>query len=106
MRSIVMAATAVMLASNPLHAVAASAAPATTPVQKQLSHYVDAFARTGFFSGVVLVETHGKPLLLSAHGTANREFGVPVTVDTKFQIASLSKPITSAAIGRLVDQGK
>ncbi|MEO6580271.1 MAG: serine hydrolase domain-containing protein [Sphingomicrobium sp.] len=67
---------------------------------------MNSFANSGFFSGVVLVERHGRPLLLTADGSAERSFNTPITVDTKFHIASLSKPMTSAAIGRLVDQGK
>jgi CubicO group peptidase (beta-lactamase class C family) len=79
-----------------------------TPAQIRLriERYVDSFAKTGLFSGVVLVERDGKVLLSKAYGIGEKGFGVPMTVDTRFQIASLSKPITSAAIGRLVDQHK
>lgn len=86
----------------------AIAAPSSTPVEtkRRLSGYVESYARSGLFSGVVLVEKDGKPLFVTARGVAERNFNVPVTADTKFHIASLSKPITSAAIGRLVDQGK
>jgi CubicO group peptidase (beta-lactamase class C family) len=72
----------------------------------QLEAYADAFAATGLFSGVVLVERGGHPVFAKAYGLADRAFGVANRMDTRFQIASLSKPITSAAIGRLVDQGK
>ena len=82
----------------------ASAAPAT--LKARLDAYVDSYARSGLFSGVVLVERHGKIVLLKASGMADRSFGTPIRPDTKFHIASLSKPITSVAIGRLVDQGK
>lgn len=85
-----------------------AAAPATNSktLERKLSSYVQSYARSGLFSGVVLVEKDGRVIYLGASGIAERSFNTPVTVDTKFHIASLSKPITSAAIGRLVDQGK
>lgn len=92
-----------------LSASAALAGPGTRAngkTERQLSNYVDSFAKSGLFSGVVLVERHGRPILFTANGVADRNFGTPVALDTKFHIASLSKPITSAAIGRLVDQGR
>ena len=95
-----------LLCLNSSVAVAASVAHPKGKTERQLSTYVDSFAKSGLFSGVVLVERHGHPILFTANGVAERSFGTRVTLDTKFHIASLSKPITSAAIGRLVDQGK
>jgi CubicO group peptidase (beta-lactamase class C family) len=41
----------------------------------------------------------------NAYGLADRTFGVPNTTTTKFHIASLSKPITAAAVLLLADRG-
>ncbi len=72
----------------------------------KLERYVASFAEPGYFSGVVLVERGGRTVFARAYGEAERSFGAPVTMDTRFQIASLSKPMTAAAIARLVDRGK
>ena len=85
-------------------ATEAHAAPAE--LQSKLDRYVQSFADSGLFSGVVLVRRGKKTILVKAAGVADRGFGVPVTTDTKFQIASLSKPITSVAIAKLVDGGQ
>ena len=54
----------------------------------------------------VLVAQEGKVLLKHAYGYANLEHLVPVTVDTKFRIGSITKQFTAAAILRLQEQGK
>jgi CubicO group peptidase (beta-lactamase class C family) len=106
MRLVQLLLLAIIVAAPTEAAPSRGSTGSTAVLQRRLQHYVVSFARTGFFSGVVLVEQHGRPLLLRASGIAQREFNVPVDANTKFQIASLSKPITAAAIGRLVDQGK
>lgn len=60
----------------------------------------------GDFSGVVIVADHGRPLLRRAYGVANREWGVPVTLETQFRIGSTTKTFTAAAILQLVEAGK
>lgn len=85
---------------------AAPEPPSDAVLSERLQNYIDSFARSGLFSGVVLVQRNGETVFAQAYGTAERAFNVPLSIDTRFQIASLSKPITSAAIGRLVDQGK
>lgn len=58
------------------------------------------------FSGVVVLAHEGRPFFQKAYGLANRELSVPNTLDTKFNIASIGKVITSAAIARLIRDGK
>ncbi len=58
------------------------------------------------FQGVVLVAESGKVLHRGAYGLANREWNIPNTVDTKFDIASLSKQFTAMLILQLVEEGK
>jgi len=82
----------------------AKAAPAD--IRAKLDRYVQSYADSGLFSGVVLVRQGHQNLILKAAGTADRSFGIPVKPDTKFQIASLSKPITSVGIAKLVDRGQ
>lgn len=46
------------------------------------------------------------PLLLKGYGYANVEHQVPVTVDTLFGIASVTKLFTGTAVFQLIEQGK
>lgn len=55
---------------------------------------------------VVLVNQNGKPVYRRAAGLADREAGRPMTQDTLFRLASVSKPIVSAAAMVLVGQGR
>ena len=54
----------------------------------------------------VLVAQGGKVLFKKAYGYASLEHLVPVTLDTKFRIGSITKQFTGAAILRLQEQGK
>ncbi len=49
---------------------------------------------------------NGKVIWTGAYGWANRELKTPVTNDTLFQVASVSKPVTACAVMQLVEQGK
>jgi CubicO group peptidase (beta-lactamase class C family) len=64
------------------------------------------YADAGLFSGVVLVAKGKEKIYEQAFGLADRELKVANTIESKFQIASLSKPITAVAILRLVEQRK
>jgi CubicO group peptidase (beta-lactamase class C family) len=58
------------------------------------------------FSGVVLVERQGTVEFLQAYGYADRRRKIRNTPDTRFEMASLTKPFTAAAILKLQEQGK
>ena len=60
----------------------------------------------GDFSGVVLVEHHGKPLLRKGYGLADRERNMPATPETVFRIGSTTKPFSGAAVMQLVERGQ
>jgi CubicO group peptidase (beta-lactamase class C family) len=55
---------------------------------------------------MVLVARDGAVVYHRAIGQADREAGAPVREDTIFRLASMSKPIVSAAALALVDQGR
>jgi CubicO group peptidase (beta-lactamase class C family) len=58
------------------------------------------------FSGSLLVASHGRVLLDMGYGMADRERGIPYTADTLFDVASISKQFTAAAVLKLEMEGK
>jgi len=54
---------------------------------------------------VALVARHGKIVYLQAVGQQDREAVLPMSTDTIFRIASMTKPITSVAVLMLYDEG-
>jgi CubicO group peptidase (beta-lactamase class C family) len=58
------------------------------------------------FSGVVLVAKDFVPIAARATGYADRARGAPNATITPFNIGSVTKVFTAAAIGQLVDNGK
>ena len=61
-----------------------------------LRSWIDEQAAQHLFSGVALVRAGGETLFEHAAGLAHRGHGVPVTVETRFQVASVTKMITAA----------
>ena len=57
------------------------------------------------FSGSVLVASAGTTLQAASAGDADASAGKPCVADTRFQIASVSKQFTAAAVMLLVDDG-
>ena len=58
------------------------------------------------FSGTVYVAKEGKPLYAQAFGLANRTWNVKNRIDTRFNLASITKMFTAVAVAQLVEQGK
>lgn len=61
-------------------------------------------AATGF-SGVVRVDRGGTTVLAASYGLADRAHGLPVTLDTQFGTASITKGFTALVILRLIEDG-
>lgn len=66
----------------------------------------DAQAAKDAFSGVLLVASGDEVLLQRAWGLADRDAGMPVSMDTKFRIGSMNKMFTAVAALQLVQAGK
>ncbi len=75
------------------------------PLGTSLDRYLAELTRLGY-SGSVVVAQHGEVVLNKGYGLADRAHGVPFTSDTLFDIASVSKQFTAAAVLRLEMQGK
>lgn len=54
----------------------------------------------------VAVIQNGKVIKMKGYGLANVELNVPVTPDSAFKIASISKPMIATGVMKLVEEGK
>src|SRR5882672_10050591 len=71
-----------------------------------LDKYMQAQVNVNEFGGTILVAQKGKIIYEKAFGMADREWNIPNTVQSKFEIGSVTKQFTSACILQLVEQGK
>ena len=84
----------------------APAAAAGRRAPSPLAAPIAAFARAHDFSGTILVRRRGTTLYAHSFGLADRAFGVPATVDTRYRIASITKLFTSVLILQLAQEGR
>jgi CubicO group peptidase (beta-lactamase class C family) len=70
-----------------------------------LDRYLEGMVPLGF-SGSFLVAQRGEVLLHGGYGLADRENGTPMTGETVFDILSITKQFTAAAILKLEEQGR
>lgn len=78
-------------------------------VAGELGSKIDAYlmrATSSGFSGAVLIVKDRQVILTKGYGMANRDRKIPVTIDTVFDIGSLVKQFTAAAILNLETKGK
>lgn len=75
-------------------------------IASNLANYMQAQVEVNNFSGTVLVSKNGSVLLKKAYGLADYEWNIKNTPDTKFQLASVTKQFTAAAVLQLVEKGK
>ncbi len=64
--------------------------------------YVGALTNAGAFRGSVFVAVSGRVLVSRGYGLANNDTGAPNTPQTRFRLASVSKPVTALAVMQLV----
>ena len=74
-------------------------------LESQIRAYLDQLEKAGF-SGAVLVAQNGEVVFKNGYGLADRKKYIPITSETVFDIGSLSKQFTAAAILHLEEQGK
>ena len=74
-------------------------------MSKALDAYLAKLAAEDRFSGVVLLSRNGKLVFEKAYGFADRANQRPNTTATRFNIASVAKQFTKAAINRLIAEG-
>lgn len=71
-----------------------------------LDKYLDNSATNDRFSGTVLIAKDGIPFYTKVYGEACKRYNVPNRLDTKFNLGSMNKMFTGAAIMQLVEQGR
>lgn len=103
---------AVVIAALVLAAGPAAAAPARNVqvvdgdiAQAMDRDLTDAAASRGF-GGAVIVVVKGEVILSGGWGLANRETGLPFTLDTPAQIGSITKTFTGLAVSQLIAEDK
>jgi CubicO group peptidase (beta-lactamase class C family) len=114
---ITLAATALLAgearATKPDARIAAGCAPARwgralvadDPVAKGLHTLLTRYAQHGF-SGAILLVNNGRPRLNQGYGWADAEAGIASSPNTLYDVASLAKTFTAAAILDLESRGK
>jgi CubicO group peptidase (beta-lactamase class C family) len=96
---------ATMLALVPLSAVAQS--PTLSPQAiARIDSLFRKYDRPDAPGCALGISRHDTVVLQRAWGSAQLEFGIPITPTTKFEAGSVSKQFTAAAILRLAQQGK
>jgi CubicO group peptidase (beta-lactamase class C family) len=98
-RSTLLAATVALTAL-------ASAASAQMPAARAIDRFMTRAAEYGQFNGAIMVVDGGRIVYERAFGLANMELNAPNTTTTRFEIASMTKPMTAIAIMQLVEEGK
>lgn len=72
----------------------------------ELQKIVGNFQKEKNFNGVVMLATDGKIDFIRATGLADRQINKPITPQSKFKIASITKTFTAVLILKLYEQGK
>lgn len=83
-----------------------AAAAGPSHLEQRVQDYLEPLLKTNNFSGVILVAQGDRIILQKGYGHASIEHQVPNSPETVFQIASVSKPFTAAAVMLLNEQGK
>jgi len=97
-----------ILGNRPLWAaILCICAPIVSEASDAIDEYVAHEMRSKQIPGVAFaVVEHGQITVVRAYGTANLETGTPVSKDSVFEIASVTKPFTATAVMMLAEEGK
>jgi CubicO group peptidase (beta-lactamase class C family) len=75
-------------------------------LKTKIGDLVQRFADLDMFSGTVVVAKNGQIIYEAAFGQANKDFGIPNNLHTKFNVGSIGKTFTAVGIMQLVESGK
>jgi CubicO group peptidase (beta-lactamase class C family) len=86
--------------------IVAHLAVAQSPPTAAIDRFMSTAAGYGQFNGAILVVDRGQVVYERAFGLANMELNAPNRTTTRFEIASMTKPMTAIAIMQLVQEGR
>lgn len=86
-------------------AALSGAQPAAGEDFRAIDSLIAPFVDAGMFDGAVLVDRGGTIVYERSFGRASHEFGIEHDRQTRFRIASVSKDLTDAALGALIERG-
>lgn len=98
-------ASTVLTAALALAACGASSDPAQAPPRSEVDRFLDSVWPDGA-GGTVLAAQGGRAVTCRAFGMADRESGTAARCDTVYDIGSITKQFTAAAVVALQAQGK
>ena len=76
-------------------------------IHNKVNEYVEAWRKRAHIPGLAIgVMKHGEPILAKGYGMADLEHDIPVTENTLFQLASVTKQFTATGIMMLVEEGR
>ncbi len=75
-------------------------------MKNQLREICEDFHKNQYYSGTCLIKQSETVVFSNAYGMAHKGFHIPNTLDTKFDVASVTKVFTATAILLLIDKGK
>ncbi len=96
-------AVAVLCLAPLSNAFAQTPAPEPLPRMQQI---IRSYTDDKTFMGTVLVVKNGKALIDQGYGSADLEWNIPNSPDTRFRLGSITKQFTAASILLLAERGK
>lgn len=93
------------LSALALAAVALAPLAHAQEIPEQIDAYMTASSDYGLFNGTVLVADGGEVIYEKSFGDADMAWDIPITPETRFRIASLTKQFTAALVLKLVEAG-
>ena len=72
----------------------------------EVNRIITAYNKIGQFNGLILVAENDKIIYEKAFGKASYEWDINNTLDTKMEVASITKTFTALMIMQLIEQGK
>lgn len=78
----------------------------TIAQEEQLKSFIQSYTSENNFSGTILVEKDSTILYYDSFGIADRRYNQPITNQTVYKVASITKAFTAVLILQLQEQGK
>lgn len=70
---------------------------------RKIDDFISPFVKANQFAGVVVASENGKVIYEKAFGLANADHKIPNQLNTRIGIASITKPMTTVILNRLVE---